>query len=81
MLYIIATMEKSERYYELLSSAKNVGKNNGKNISQNLSGKYSQKFLDHAKQLAADTLKTDSKKKKKKKTAEAIGDFTGYKIP
>ena len=71
MLYIIATMEKSERYYELLPSAKNVGKNNGKNISQNLSGKYSQKFLGHAKQFAADTLKTDSKKANRKENSRS----------
>ena len=71
MLYIIATMEKSERYYELLSSAKNVGKNNGKNISQNLSGKYSQKFLGHAKQFAADALKTDSKKANQKENSRS----------
>ena len=46
--------------YEFLSFAKNIGKNIGKNISKSLSGIYSpgmlavrQKFLDHAKQPAA----------------------------
>ena len=34
-----------------------MDKNIGKNISKNLSGKYSQKFLDHAKQSAADAFK------------------------
>ena len=44
-----------------------MGKNIGKNISKNLSSKYSpgmlalhQKLLDHAKQSAADALKTYS---------------------
>ena len=54
-----------------MPSAKNVGKNNGKNISQNLSGKYSQKFLGHAKQFAADTLKTDSKKANQKENSRS----------
>ena len=39
-----------------------MGKNIGKNVSKNLSGKYSQEFLDHAKQLATDSLKTASKR-------------------
>ena len=43
--------------YGFLSFAKNIGKN----ISKNLSGKYSQKLLDHAKQSAADAIKTTSK--------------------
>ena len=30
----------------------------GENISKNLSDKYSQKFLDNAKQFAADALET-----------------------
>ena len=38
-----------------------MGKNIVKNISKNLSGKYNQKLLDHAKQSATDTFKTDSK--------------------
>ena len=33
-----------------------------KNISKNLSGKYSQNLLDHARQSAADALKTTSKR-------------------
>ena len=47
---------------EILSFAKNMSKNTGKVISKSLSGKYSQKLLDHAKQSAADTLKTKSKR-------------------
>ena len=39
-----------------------MGRNIGKNISKNLSSKYSQKFLAHAKQSAADALKTASKR-------------------
>ena len=48
--------------YVFLSFTKNIGKNIGKNVSKNLSGKYSQEFLDHAKQLATDSLKTASKR-------------------
>ena len=43
------------------------------------SGKYSQKLLDHAKQSAADALKT-TLKRVTQKTAEATGDLIGYKI-
>ena len=50
-----------------------MGKNIDKNISQNISGKYSQKFLYHAKQSAADSLKTVSKRK-------ATGILIGNKI-
>ena len=49
--------------YGFLSFDRNIGKNVGKNISKNLSSKYSQKILDHAKQAAADALKTASKRK------------------
>ena len=45
----------------------------GKNISNNLSGKYSQKLLDHAKQSATDTLKTDPERLIEK-AAEVTGD-------
>ena len=45
-----------------MSFAKNFKKNIGKNISRNLSVKYSQKILDHAKQLATDAPKADSKR-------------------
>ena len=37
-------------------------KNIRKNISKNLSGKYGKKILNHAKQSAADALKTTSKR-------------------
>ena len=47
--------------YGFLSFVKNMGKNIDKKISRNLSSKYSLKFLDHAKQLATDLLKTASK--------------------
>ena len=33
-----------------------------KNMGKNISGKHDQKLLDHAKQSAADALKTASKK-------------------
>ena len=39
-----------------------MGRNIGKNINKNLSSKYSQKLLDHAKQSAADALKTAPKR-------------------
>ena len=45
---------------------------------KNLSGKYSQKLLDHAKQSAADPLKTASKRVIQK-TAEATGCLIGTK--
>ena len=51
----------------------------GKNISNNLSGKYSQKLLDHAKQSATDTLKTDPERLIEK-AAEVTGDLIGNKI-
>ena len=47
--------------YGFLSFAKNMVKSIGKNESKNLSGKYSQKFLNHAKQSATDTLKATQK--------------------
>ena len=47
--------------YGFLSFAKNMVKSIGKNESKNLSGKYSQKFLNHAKQSATDTLKAAQK--------------------
>ena len=46
---------------------------------RNLSSKYSQKLLDHAKQSAADALKTTSKEAIQK-TAELTGDLIGSKI-
>ena len=63
------------RDYGFLSSAKNMGRH----ISQKLSSKYSQKVHDHAKQSAADALKTYSKRVIQK-TVESIGDLTGNKI-
>ena len=49
--------------------AKNMGWNIGKNVSKNASSEYipsllavHQKLLDHAKQSAADSLKTSSKR-------------------
>ena len=42
-----------------------------KNISENLSDKYGQKLLDHAKQFAADAIKT-SLKRAIQKTAEQL---------
>ena len=54
-------------------------KNMGRNIYKNLNNKYSQKLLDHAKQSAADALKTSSKRAIPKR-AEANGDLIGNKI-
>ena len=53
--------------------------NIGKNSSKSLSSKYSQKFLDNAKQFAAEALKTSSKIAIQE-TAEASGDLIGNKI-
>ena len=63
------------RGYGLLSFARNIGKN----ISKNLSSKYSQKLLDHVKQSATDSLKTDSKRAIQK-TAKATADLNGTKV-
>ena len=41
-----------------MSFAKNMSKNTGESISKKLSSKFSQTPLDHAKQSAADGLKT-----------------------
>ena len=57
-----------------------MSKNIGKNIIKNLSSEYSKKFFDHAKQSAIDALKTASKGAIQK-TAEAIVDWIGNKIP
>ena len=65
--------------YEFLFFAKRMGKTIGKLISKTFSGRYSQDFLDRAKQSAADTLKTSSKREIQKK-AEATGDLMGNKI-
>ena len=49
-------------------------------MSKNYSGRqYSQKFLDHAKQCAADALKNYSNRVIQE-IAEAIVDLTGNKI-
>ena len=65
--------------YGFLSFAKNVGKNIGKNISKNVDGKYGSKHLDHAKQSAADAIKTFSKRVIQK-TPEGIVDLIGNEI-
>ena len=62
--------------YGFLSFVKNMGKN----IIQQLSCKYSQKLLDHAKQCAADALKTTSKRVSQKTAEEATGDLIGNKV-
>ena len=56
-----------------------MGRNIGKNISKDLSSEYSKKRLDHAKQSAADALKTYPKRDNQK-TADANGDLTGNEI-
>ena len=50
-----------------------------KNISKNLNGKYSEKLLYYAKQSAADTLQTSSKRVIQK-TAEVTNDLIGNQI-
>ena len=57
--------------YWFLSFAKNIGKT--------LSNKYSQTLLDSAKKIAADAIKTASKRATQKK-AEATGDLIDNKI-
>ena len=54
-------------------------KNIRKNISKNLSGKYGKKILNHAKQSAADALKTNSKRVIQR-AAEWTGDLIGNQI-
>ena len=62
-----------------MSSAKNMSKKISENIRKNLSGKYSQKRLDDTKQIAADTIKTASKRAIQK-TTEATADLIVKKI-
>ena len=44
-----------------------------------MSGKFGQKLLDHDRQFATDSMKTESKKAIQK-TVEATGDFIGNKV-
>ena len=62
-----------------MSFTKNMDENIGKKISKNVSGMYSQKLIDHAKQFAADALKTASKSAIQK-ISVASGNLTGNKI-
>ena len=62
-----------------MSFTKNMDENIGKKISKNVSGKYSQKLIDHAKQFAADALKTASKSAIQK-ISVASGNLTVNKI-
>ena len=62
-----------------LSFAKNMGKKVGKSTRKNVSGNCSQNFTDHARQFAADALKTNSKIIIHK-TAERTGDLIGVNI-
>ena len=62
-----------------MSFAENIDKNIGKSVSKNLSGKYGQKPLDHAKQSAADAIKTSSKGLIQE-TEKATGHLIGNKI-
>ena len=55
-----------------------MDKNVGKSIREYLSSKYSQKRLDNAKQYAADTVKTASKRAIQK--TGTTGDLIGNKI-
>ena len=65
--------------YRCLSFVKNMGKNIGKSMIKNFSSKNSQKLFDHAKQSAANALKTPSKREIQK-AAEATGDLIGNEI-
>ena len=56
-----------------------MGKNIGKSMIKNFSSKNSQKLFDHAKQSAANALKTASKREIQK-AAEATGDLIGNEI-
>ena len=56
-----------------------MGKSVGKNANQKLSDKYSHKLLDHAKQSAADTIKTPSKMAIQKES-EGTGDLIDNKF-
>ena len=62
-----------------MSFAKNRGRNISKNIIKNLSGKYRKNLLDHAKQCAADTFETASKRAIQR-TAGVTVDLIGNKI-
>ena len=65
--------------YNFFSFTKNISKNIHRNTSKILRSKYSKKPFDHAKQSAADALKTASKRAIQK-TAEATGYLIGNKI-
>ena len=65
--------------YGFLSFVQNMGKNIGKSMIKNFSSKNSQKLFDHAKQSAANALKTASKREIQK-AAEATGDLIGNEI-
>ena len=67
------------KVYGYLPFSKNMGTTIDEKKRKNLSSKYSQKLLDHAKQSAADALKTTSKEAIQK-TAELTGDLIGSKI-
>ena len=67
--------------YGFLSFAKNIGKKIGKNIGKSLRATYSQKLLDHAKQSAADALKTISVRIIQKATGDLIGNKIAEKTP
>ena len=56
-----------------------MSKNFGKKVSKNVSSKCSQNILDHAKNFAADALKTSSKRSIRN-PAEATSDLMGNKM-
>ena len=63
----------------LLCFVRNMSRNVGKNITKSVSSKYNLKLLDHAKQSAADAIKTASKRVIQK-IAEATGVLIGNNI-
>ena len=76
------SIESRDRIYVesfgFLSFAKNIGTPATK-VAKIMSNKYSQKLFDHAKQSAADTFKTASKRVTQKTAATTV-DLTGNKI-
>ena len=72
-----STEPRERRYvkrYGFLSFARNIGTHATK-VAKNMSNKYSQKFVDTAKKLATDAIKTASKR-----AIQKIAESTEYLI-
>ena len=72
-------VQPRDRIFVKIYGFLSFGKTIGKKISENLSSKYSQKILYHAKQSAADALKT-SLIRAIQKIAKATRDLIGSSI-